>query len=62
MLSNCLHICISILLSFFCIATAAKSDTDSGNNPLTLGLHYMEMEQYDKALTVFEEILRQVTE
>ncbi len=35
------------------------SDTDSGKNPFTLGLHYMEMEQYDKALTAFEDILRQ---
>ncbi len=56
MLSICLRICISILLSLFCIATVVKSDTVSGNNPLTLGLYYMEMEQYDKALTAFEDI------
>ncbi len=59
MLNSCLRICISILLSFFCIATVVKSDTVSGNIPLTLGLYYMEMEQYDKALTAFEDILRQ---
>ena len=34
------------------------SDT-TDNNPFTLGLHYMEMEQYDKALRAFEEIRRQ---
>ena len=35
------------------------SDTDSGNNPFNLGLYYMEIEQYDKALTAFEEVRRQ---
>lgn len=34
------------------------SDT-TDNNPFTLGLHYMEMEQYNKALSAFEEIRRQ---
>ncbi len=59
MLSICLRICISIFLFLFSIVPAVKSDTDSGNNPLLLGLNFMEMEQYDKALTVFEEIRRQ---
>lgn len=35
------------------------SDTDSGSNPFTLGLNYLEMEQYDKAMTAFEEIRKQ---
>ncbi|MCG9128467.1 tetratricopeptide repeat protein, partial [Candidatus Poribacteria bacterium] len=59
MFSYCLRVCISILLSLFCIVIVAKSDNESDDNLLTLGLHFMEMEQYDKALTAFEEIRRQ---
>lgn len=53
-----LYVYISLLLILFSINTVMRGE-DSGENPFTLGLHYMEMEQYDKALTAFEEIRRQ---
>ncbi len=54
-----LHVCFCMFLFFFYGSICVKSDTDSERNLLSLGLQYMEMEQYDKALTTFEEIRRQ---
>lgn len=59
MLINCLRVCISLLLSLFYVTNGLVCDADSDNNLLTQGLHFMEMEQYDNALTVFEDIRRQ---
>lgn len=59
MLNNSLFIYICLVFSFFYVTNTVISDANSSDNPFTLGLNYMEMEQYDKALTAFEEIRKQ---
>lgn len=59
MLNHSLCVCFCSLFPFFYVTNAVMSDTDSAKSLISQGLHYMEMEQYDKALIAFEEIRRQ---
>jgi tetratricopeptide (TPR) repeat protein len=60
MLTYRLLVCFYLALCFQWWTTSVWSDTDVEiKNPFALGLNYMEMEQYDKALAVFKVIRRQ---
>ncbi|MDE0481126.1 MAG: tetratricopeptide repeat protein [Candidatus Poribacteria bacterium] len=60
MLTYRLLMCFFLALCFQWWTTSVWSDTDVElNNPFALGLHYMEMEQYDKALAAFNVIRKQ---
>ena len=60
MLNYRLLMCFCLALCFQWGTVSVWSDTDVVlNDPFALGLHYMEMEQYEKALAAFDTIRKQ---